>query len=159
MKKTLRAILVAAAVPALVMTASGSASADNWVTWKNVKSGLWLSYERVGTGVKGDLGGTSWEPDWWQVSNSDNSWNMTTGTYNSDGSGRCLTGYYRQIYTEKCWPYRDQTNWWQRWYEFPTEDGWKLKNRQTGWTLDDAGNGGIYGNETDYNNANQRWRT
>ncbi|MFJ3906302.1 hypothetical protein [Streptomyces sp. NPDC090025] len=158
MKKTVRAIMVAAAVPALVMSASGAASADAWVTWKNTKSKLWLTYERSGGGVKGDRGGVQWEPDWWAVWNSDGSWNMSTGTYNSDGSSRCLTGYYRQVYVENCWNNRDQTNWWQRWYEIPASDGWKLKNRQTGYVLDDEGSGGIYANATDYNNENQRWK-
>ncbi|MFI9254638.1 hypothetical protein [Streptomyces sp. NPDC053069] len=159
-KKMAKALIAAAAVPALLVATSGSASADDWVMWQNAKSHLFLTH---GWGdyqgqVKGGMGGTGWEPQWWDIQNSDGSWNETAGTNETPGPGRCMTGYWRQVYTEPCNPYRDQTNNWQRWREIPTNTGWKLQNVQTGWILDDEGHGGIYANDHDYGNANQRWK-
>lgn len=159
MKKIAKALLVAVAVPALVLTASGAASADDWVHWKNAKSGQYLLYgvsDYKGQ-VKGGQPGTGWEYEWWDIQNSDGSWAQTTGVIETTGMGRCLTGYWRDVYTEPCNANRDQTNWWQRWYEIPVGSGWKLQNRQTGYILDDEGHGGIYANKDDFNNANQRW--
>ncbi len=159
--KIAKACMVAMAIPALVMATSGSASADDWVTWRNGKTSLYLTY---GWGdyqgqVKGGLGGTGWETSWWDQANSDGSWNETTGTYDSSGLGRCLTGYYQQVYTESCNANSDQTNWWERWKEISTSTGWELKNVETGDVLDDNGSGGIYANSNDVGNsdANQRW--
>ncbi|MEV5283503.1 hypothetical protein ACFYMW_25230 [Streptomyces sp. NPDC006692] len=148
--------MIAAAIPALVVAASGSASADDWVSWKNAKSGKLLIFgisDHLGE-VKGGVPGTGWDYEWWDIQNSDGSWNETQGT----NPGRCLTGYYRQVYTEPCNAWRDGTNSWQRWSEISTSTGWKLQNRQTGYVLDDEGSGGIYANETDWNNSNQRWK-
>ncbi|MEU9986247.1 hypothetical protein AB0E10_05435 [Streptomyces sp. NPDC048045] len=149
-----KALLVATAVPALLVSTSAAASADGWVTWKNQKSGLYLTANNSGA-VKGDWampGVNETAYQWYDTSNSDGSYNE------SNGYGMCLVGYYRQVYTEGCNSRRDQTNWWQRWYEISTSSGWKLKNRQTGWILDDEGHGGIYANSGDYNNSNQRWK-
>ncbi|MGW3202715.1 hypothetical protein [Streptomyces sp. NPDC001135] len=153
-RKMAKALMVAAAVPALLVSTSGAASADGWVTWKNVKSGYYLTANSGGT-VKGDWampGVNENDYQWYDQSNGDSSYTE----YN--GWGMCLVGYYRQVYTENCSKGRDQSNWWQRWYEVSTNSGWKLKNRQTGWILDDEGHGGIYANSTDYNNSNQRWK-
>ncbi len=142
-RKMAKALLVATAVPALLVSTSVAASADGWVTWKNQKSGYYLTANSGGT-VKGNWampGVNETEYQWYDTSNSDGSYNE------SNGYG-----------TEGCNSRRDQTNWWQRWYEISTSSGWKLKNRQTGWILDDEGHGGIYANSTDYNNSNQRWK-
>ncbi|MFE9571789.1 hypothetical protein ACFYMW_25235 [Streptomyces sp. NPDC006692] len=154
-KNIAKALVIAAAVPALVMTASGAASADGWVSWTNNNSNLLLQADFNGT-VKGAAfpsSSSSWSADWFDTQNSDGSWNEANGA-----SGGCLVGYYRQVYTEACHAYRDGTNSWQRWSEISTNTGWKLQNRQTGYVLDDAGSGGIYANEKDWNNSNQRWR-
>ncbi|MFI1165786.1 hypothetical protein ACH4UM_19765 [Streptomyces sp. NPDC020801] len=153
-QKLVKSLLAVAAVPALVAVASAPAQADGWVTWKNVKTGNYLLFDGNGN-VKGGWAapGTSWDYDWYDFQNSDGSYNE------APGGGNCLTGYYRQVYTESCNARRDQTNWWQRWYEISTSTGWKLKNRETGYILDDEGHGGIYANVNDVNSSqNQRWR-
>ncbi|MEV7595648.1 hypothetical protein AB0O42_35850, partial [Streptomyces sp. NPDC089922] len=68
--------MIAAAIPALVVAASGSASADDWVSWKNAKSGKLLIFgisDHLGE-VKGGVPGTGWDYEWWDIQNSDGSW-------------------------------------------------------------------------------------
>jgi hypothetical protein len=139
----------AAAIPALVLGASGVASADGNVTWVNAK---WSGYRLGNSGGKVFLGNATFS--WHDVQNSDGSWNEV-----SNLDGQCLTGYYTQIYTEPCNSGKDGTNWWERWYEVSTNSGWKLKNRETGYILDAGDPGNVYGNATDYGDGdpNQRW--
>ncbi|WP_037624084.1 hypothetical protein [Streptomyces aureus] len=149
------ALLTTMTVAATLMTATGSANANSGdlVTWKNHKTNYFLTFEKGGI-VKGNYG-TGSNNHWQEIKNSDGSWNLIT----DDGYRYCLTGYYRQVYTEPCDGAPNGTNTWERWYEIPTQTGWALKNRQTGYILDDDGNGNIYANSNDVGNSdpNQRW--
>ncbi|MEV0412591.1 hypothetical protein AB0I68_17730 [Streptomyces sp. NPDC050448] len=152
-QKMVRALVLAAAVPVLVAVAA-PAQADGWVTWRNKQTDRWLSSYDDGS-VRGDevQSVSDWD-GWLEIQNGDGSYNLQ-----AHHSGKCLVGYYRQVYTEDCNPRRDQTNSWQRWDEISTSTGWKLRNRQTGYILDDEGHGGIYANVNDVNTSkNQRWR-
>ncbi|WP_329467096.1 hypothetical protein [Streptomyces sp. NBC_01431] len=147
-----KSLLVAAVIPTLLMAASGSASAGTGVTWKNGQTGYYLLADKAGSVWDSDL--TNDQNVWSDISNSDGSWNEVNA-YNA----QCLTGYYRQVYTENCNYGTDGTNWWERWYEISTSTGWKLQNRETGYILDDDGHGDVYANSNDVGNSdhNQRW--
>lgn len=154
-KNVARALVAAAAVPAFLMGTAGQSFADGNVTWHN-GTGDWLGTIASGnnrgavvTGLSG--GGNSWHDQ----QNSDGSWNEVSNYL----PGYCLTGYYRSVYTEPCNATKDGTNWWERWYEISTPTGWKLQNRETGYILDDDGNGNIYANVNDAGDGdrNQRW--
>ncbi|MEW2490389.1 hypothetical protein [Streptomyces sp. NPDC048411] len=153
MRKLAKSIVMAAAVPVLLAATAIPAQADGSVTWRNNKTDRWLSAARSGSSIV--TGSVLWDgpnSNWYDIQNSDGSWN-------EQGGLGCLTGYGRQVYTEPCDSRRDMTNWWQRWYEISTPTGWKLQNKQTNYILDDAGNGAIYANENDVSTSkNQRWR-
>ncbi|WP_159400503.1 hypothetical protein [Streptomyces sp. XY431] len=140
--------IVAAMASALVLSASGVASAEGNVYWKNVRwNGLRL----------GNSGGNVFlinaTASWNETKNSDGSFNLA-----SKLDGQCLTSFSNQhVYTEPCNPGMDQTNGWQRWWEIKTDTGWKLQSWQTGFILDAAEPGNVYANPIDWGNSNQRW--
>ncbi|GAA1239652.1 hypothetical protein GCM10009665_32940 [Kitasatospora nipponensis] len=157
--KTLKAVLLVAALPAMTIGITGSATADASVTWRNgaangsQEQGRYL-YGQAGGGDVGLYDGGGWR----DVLNTDGSWNEI------DTFGRCLTGYGQHAYTENCNSGKDATNWYERWREIPANGGgWKLQNVMSGYFLDWAGDqnntgpGSVYVNPTDWNNQNQRW--
>ncbi|MEU9202262.1 hypothetical protein [Streptomyces sp. NPDC048332] len=154
MKRVVKAVLAALAIPATVLALANPASAVDGgkVQWKHAKSGYCLSsIENYGP-VSVFWNCKSANGVWWtEIQNSDGSWNMV------DQWGWCLTNYNDTVYVEPCSSGRDQTNWYQRWYETNTATGWKLTNRQTGRVLDSNGSkvytGPDYGDSDTY----QRW--
>jgi hypothetical protein len=154
-KSVSKMLLTVAAVPAMIVAAAGSASAASSgnVTWKGGWSGQWLcsqvDYGPVTTCWNQSAQGVPWT----DRQNSDGSWNEV------DQWGRCLTGYWTSVYVESCNSASNGTNNWERWNEISTATGWKLKNVQTGYILDEDNNYHVYANATDYGNsdAHQRW--
>ncbi len=152
-QKIVKTLLVAATLPALLIGTSTSAFADGQVWWVNNKTGKDLMYDSYGNVWGGRYDPEVRNHDWYETLNSDGTWNI------GNGFGHCLTAYERSVYTERCNAAANQTNAWQRWKEIKTPTGWKLKNLQSGWILDDDGYGHIYANSNDVGDSdlNQRW--
>ncbi|MET9677646.1 hypothetical protein ABZY68_31820 [Streptomyces sp. NPDC006482] len=155
MKKNrmVQAMVAAVAIPALALMTASPAAADGRVQWKHAQSGYCLNAVQGVSAVHTFWNCNAANGVWWtEIQNSDGSWNMV------DQWGRCLTAYWQdQVYVENCSSGRDQTNWYQRWWEDSTSSGWKLTNRMTGRVLDSNGKGGDVYTLGNNDSIYQRW--
>ncbi|GAB2746353.1 hypothetical protein [Kitasatospora kifunensis] len=154
--RVVKALLAASvAAPLLTLGMAGPASADGQITWQNglYDRAFYLFANEINAGPVATVHGIY---HWHDVENSDGTWNEV------DGSGRCLTGNGRNVYTENCNSSRNGTDAYERWHEINmgSGNGWKLQNVQSGYFLDWTGNPGwgtVYAHAGDANNANERW--
>ena len=157
-KKRMASILgVAAVVPTLLFTASGSASAAGGnVTWTDMATSGCLEAHPNGSGgfdvltevpqtlqwgCTQNWGSKTWVDSQSNLQNPDGAWAEHPG----DNTGYCLTSYWAgsnglgSVYTEPC---SSPANYYEQWYEKWDGSRFTLVNRETGLCLDSNSNDG-----------------
>ncbi|WP_370063668.1 ricin-type beta-trefoil lectin domain protein [Streptacidiphilus sp. MAP5-3] len=147
---------VAAAIPMLLLTTTGSAFADGTVTWTDNSTNGCLSYEANSSGGYNvytqvpDLNdgytcsGIMNKDHWIDSQNNLDSPNGAWAEHPQNASSYCLTSYWQPnssspapVYLEPC---SSPANWYEQWYEQYNSNGqWRLVNRETGLCLDSSG--------------------
>ncbi|MGW2492079.1 RICIN domain-containing protein [Streptomyces sp. NPDC001606] len=141
MKKHISRLVVAVtAVAASTILSSPAAHASApKVTWHDDATGKYLVYQPNTESAVETVDHTWYNGpyDWSDFQQSDGSYIETPYGV----SNVCLTAYWdNSVYMENCKPNND----YERWYEEWQGNGWRLRNKATGYYLDSNASGSVY---------------